>query len=99
MYMTLKEAREMGITKPVCPECAKNYGDTGILKVYTGPNSQGEDNYATIKLSTFVCDNYVHYHGTNFGLPKTSNVLTHEADRYGRDNRSNVCPIVSWKED
>ena len=99
MYMTLKEAREVGHAEPVCPECAKNYGDTGILKVYSGPNSQGEDNYATITLSTFLCNDYVHFHGTNFGLPETSNILTHEADRYGRYNRNNRCPLVNWRGD
>ena len=97
--MTLKEAEQYAPNKELCPECAKNYGDTGILKVYCGPNSEGGDLFARIKLSTFVCNDYIHYHGTGFGLPETSNILTHEADRFGRNDRKNTCPFVSWKND
>lgn len=35
-----------------------------------------------IPLSVWHSENYIHYHGTDFGLPKGSNVLTHEAERY-----------------
>ena len=48
-----------------------------------------------IPLSCWMDEKYIHYHGTNFGLPEGSNVLTHEADRYGRYNRKNMCPLVT----
>ena len=108
-WITLKELRDMekdyplfkGSELPLCPECEKHFGSDGYLTMLRAPQnvlkqhkeSNPEKETVRIYLSCFMDSKYIHYHGHDFGLPKTSNVLTHEADRYGR--KGATCPLVN----
>lgn len=94
-FYTLEQFRELGFDLPLCPHCEKQYGSEGYLEVHSPSNIpkvktrtnkerlEIEDcETVLIPLSVWHSENYIHYHGTDFGLPKGSNVLTHEAERY-----------------